>query len=74
MKCIIYSEKVEKVVRLKLIKTKNRVKLTAVNTDGVELPNGSILSICDKGVYLYSGLSDKLGINTDTEGFIEVIR
>lgn len=74
MKCIIYSEKVEKVVRLKLIKTKNRVKLIAVNTDGEEVSNGSILSICDEGVHLYSGVSDKLGIKMDTTGFVKVIK
>lgn len=74
MRCIVYSKKVEEVVRLKLIKTENRVKLIAVNTDGVEIPNGSILSVCEEGVHLYSGVSDKLGIKMDTTGFIKVIR
>lgn len=74
MKCIVYSKEVEEVVRLKLIKTKNRVKLIAVNTDGVEVPNGSILSICDEGIHLYSGVSDKLGINMDTTGFVKVTK
>lgn len=74
MKCVIYSEKTEDVVRLKLIETEHRVKLIAVDIDGIEVPNGSILSVCDNGVHLYSGVSDKLGINTDTEGFIKVIR
>ena len=74
MKCIIYSKKTEDVVRLKLIKTETCVKLIAVDADGVEVPNGSILSICDEGVHLYSGVSDKLGIKTDTAGFIKIIK
>ena len=74
MKCIIYSKKPEEVVRLKLTKTETCVKLIAVDADGVKIPNGSILSICDKGIHLYPLISDKLGIKTDTAGCIKIIR
>ena len=74
MKCVVYNEKVEEVVRLKLVKTGNSVKLIAVNIEGVEVTNGSILSICDKGIHLHSSISDKIGIKTDAEGFVKVMR
>lgn len=71
MKCLVYKKEKEQFVRLKLKETANVVKLIAVDTNGVEVPNGSILSICEEGVHFYAGVSDKLGIRTDAAGLVK---
>lgn len=73
MKFTVYNKKVEEVVRLKLVETEDRVRLIAVDVDGVVVPGGSILSIRENGVHLYPGISDKLGIKMDAAGFIRVV-
>lgn len=75
MKVKVYKENPaeEKVIRLALhtLSCEGSVILVAVDKDGNELPNGRIGRINDRGMlYLYPGLSDKIGLMKTADGRI----
>ncbi len=75
MKIEIFEEKApeENVLRLKLVRDGDSVKVVAVDALGEQLPSGNLLTIrSDNGtLYRHTSTSDLLGLSLDIRGRIE---
>jgi hypothetical protein len=75
MKFKVYPTNKEKVKEtyFKLEETySNSVRLLIVNKDGINVAEGAILEVSSKGVRLYSGIDNKLGILLDRRGHVQI--
>lgn len=72
----IYNDPEEKnVIYFKLKRAKNRIRLIAVNNEGVEMIRGVILSIDEKGLHLHEDIdANKIDLPLDREGCIKIAK
>ena len=68
----LYKEQMVADTYIKVREFNNGIVIVVVDRDGKTIANGSLLSINKSGLHLHPNVSDKIGIATDDNGFIDV--